>query len=245
MNRKVSPKRMLCAAFAILIVIGQLAPTYAQAESRVIASYNRNSPRQTAAPQQMKVDRQVNLASHQQPAALNVAKSEDSSRMLAPRTKKPDTLGATDPGGKRSKSPKFALPRIESFTTAGGGLAIVVGLFLVCMWLLRTSGAKPTAALPSDAVSMLGRIPLAPRSFAHLLQFGHKLVLVAITPEGVSTIAEITDPMEVQRLLGLCMQNNKHSTSAEFRDVLKHLTKEPAKGFLGNEVSSAYATQGR
>lgn len=143
------------------------------------------------------------------------------------------------------RSQAFALPKIESFTTAGAGLAMVVGLYLVCMWLLRKSGPQPSSPLPQEAVAVLGRVPLAARNFAHLLQVGHKLVLVAITPEGVSPITEITEPTEVQRLLGLCLQTKKHSTSAEFHDVLKHLTKEPAKGFLGNEVATAYASRAR
>jgi len=55
------------------------------------------------------------------------------------------------------------MPKIESFATASSGLAIVVGLFLVCMWLFRRSGPKPTSPLPSEAVAILGRVPLASR----------------------------------------------------------------------------------
>lgn len=112
------------------------------------------------------------------------------------------------------------------------------------MWLLRRSGPKPTSPLPGEVVSVLGRIPLAARNFAHLIQLGNKLVLVAIAPEGVSTIAEITDPLEVQRLVGLCMQTNQTSTSAEFQDVLNQLASEPASGFLGNQAASNH-TAGR
>jgi flagellar biogenesis protein FliO len=137
------------------------------------------------------------------------------------------------------------MPKIESFATAAAGLAIVVGLFLVCMWLLRRSGPRPTSPLPSDAVTVLGRLPLAARNFAHLLQVGNKLVLVAITPDGVAPITEVTDPAEVQRLLGLCLRNQKQSTTAEFHDVLQQLAKEPAEGFLGNEASATYASPTR
>ena len=148
-----------------------------------------------------------------------------------------------------SRKTPFAMPKIDSFSTAASGLAIVVGLFLVCMWMLRRAGPKPTSPLPSDAVAVLGRVPLAARNFAHLLQVGNKLVLVAITPDGVAPITEITDPLEVQRMLGLCLRNGKQSTTAEFHDVLEKLSKEPASGFLENKVlgkqAAAYSSQGR
>ncbi len=147
--------------------------------------------------------------------------------------------------GPRKRTPDFALPKIESLGTAGAGLAIVVGLFFVCMWLLRRAGPKPTSPLPQDAVAVLGRVPLAARNFAQLLQVGNKLVLVSVTPDGVAPITEVTDPAEVDRLLGICLRNHKQSTTAEFHHVLKELAQEPTRGFLGNEATTAYAQQSR
>ena len=81
-----------------------------------------------------------------------------------------------------------------SLKTAGAGLAIVVGLFLVCMWLLRRSGPKPTGVLPTEAFAVLGRAPLVAQSFAQLLRLGNKLVLVAVSADGAQPLAEVTDP---------------------------------------------------
>ena len=118
---------------------------------------------------------------------------------------------------------KDTLPQMESMTTAGAGLAIVVGLFLLCAWLFRKSGPKPTTPLPKDAVAVLGRVPLASNHFAHLLKLGNKLVLVSVSPESVTTLAEVSEPTEVQNLLALCMRNHQHSTTAEFHQVLEQL----------------------
>jgi len=109
------------------------------------------------------------------------------------------------------------------------------------MWLMRRSGPKPTTPLPKEAVAVLGRVPLAARNFAHLIQVGNKLVLVAITPDGVTPITEVTDPAEVDRLLGMCLRNHKQSSTAEFHNVLQQLANEPAKGFLGNETHATPA----
>ncbi len=178
------------------------------------------------------------------------ASSPGDARLLrAPSREQIASPGNGHPAAVSRKAP-FAMPKIDSFATAASGLAIVVGLFLVCMWMLRRAGPKPTSPLPSDAVAVLGRVPLAARNFAHLLQVGNKLVLVAITPDGVAPITEITDPLEVQRMLGLCLRNGKQSTTAEFHEVLEKLSKEPASGFLenevlGNQAAAAYSSQGR
>lgn len=235
--------RLNSALFVVLVVFSQSSLSFAQSEQRVIARYTRGESK-PAGPQRVRVDQQLKLASAQQAHLQQKPAPAEQRRLLAPRSK-PENANPSSQSRRPANAPSFALPKIESFTTAGAGLAIVVGLFLVCMWLLKGSTPKSTSPLPSEAVSVLGRVPLAARNFAHLMKVGHKLVLVAITPEGVSTITEIEDPAEVQRILGLCMQNNKHSTSAEFRDVLKHLTQEPAKGFLGKEVAGAHSSQAR
>lgn len=156
-------------------------------------------------------------------------------------------LGTNKKSDRNAMSPNssIGLPKINSFTTAGAGLAIVLGLFFACAWLMRKSGPKPSSLLPNEAVAVLGRVPLAARNFAHLLQVGNKLVLVSVTPDGVTPITEVTDPIEVQRLLGLCLRDSQPSTTVEFHNVLEKLSKEPASGFLGNEAAAAYATQKR
>jgi flagellar biogenesis protein FliO len=66
---------------------------------------------------------------------------------------------------------------------------------------------------------------------------GNKLVLVAMTPGGVQPLTEVTDPMEVDRLTGLCASGRGHGPSAEFQQVLAQLSREPARGFLGAEAT--------
>ena len=116
--------------------------------------------------------------------------------------------------------------------TAGTGLGIALGLLLLCTWLFRRNTPSPTTQLPKEVVSVLGRTQLATRQFVQLLRVGNKLVLIAATPEGTKPLTEITDPVEVDRLLSLCMRNHSQSTTAEFQQVLNQLSREGAKGFL-------------
>ena len=106
--------------------------------------------------------------------------------------------------------------------------------------MVRRSGPKPTSLLPAEAVAVLGRLPLANRNFAQLIRIGNKLVLVAVTPDGITPLTEVADPQEVDRLLGICHGTHKQSTTAEFQQVLQQLSKEPAEGFLGSEAGPTY-----
>jgi flagellar biogenesis protein FliO len=167
------------------------------------------------------------------------------SRRLAPLSRKElldaEPVGSTPRAGKLP----FELPNISSLGTAGTGLVLVVGLFLVCVSLMRRGGPSPTSPLPRDAVAVLGRIPLAPKQFAHLLQVGNKLVLISISADHTDTITEVTEPAEVDRLLTLCTKGNKQSSSAEFQRMLQQMSKEPARGFLGKQAASAYSGSAR
>jgi len=111
-------------------------------------------------------------------------------------------------------------------------LALVVGLFLLCVWLLRRSTRRSTAPLPAEVVSVVGRVPLGARQFAELLRVGNKLVLVSLTPTGALPLTEVSDPTEVNRVLGLCQQYDPHSTTKAFEDVFRQLSREPAPAEL-------------
>ena len=203
------------------------------------------------------VDNQVRPAEHSVPIdqAAPLAGIEVEVPALDP-TPAPKSRRLAPPSGTRpldlrdsansSRALPFEVPQMESLTTAGAGLAIVVGLFLLCAWLFRRSGPKATTPLPNDAVAVLGRVPIAASHFAHLLRLGNKLVLVAVSPDSVTTLAEVSDPTEVQHLLGLCLRTNPSSTSAEFQQVLQQLASEPAQGFLEKTSSgTSYKRAGR
>jgi flagellar biogenesis protein FliO len=168
------------------------------------------------------------------------AAPSDDDRRLAPPSS--NWTEAADPatqneatGVAESAFRSFGLPRGTIYRITGA-LAIVVGLFLVFAWLLRRGGKTAANTLPADVVSVLGRVPLAARQFADLLQVGNKLVLVASSPAGPATLTEVTDPIEVDRLVGLCRQADPHSTTKAFEQVFRQLARDPAPtGFLGNE----------
>jgi flagellar biogenesis protein FliO len=132
----------------------------------------------------------------------------------------------------------FGFP-VQSTYTVVTALAIVIGAFLMFAWALKRGNKNArgrSGMLPAEAVHVLGRVPLAGRQFAELLRVGNKLVLVAMTPSGPTTLTEVTDPVEVDRLVGLCQRFDSHSTTKAFEQVFQQFSDEPTGGtFLGGE----------
>lgn len=172
-------------------------------------------------------------------AAALAPPTEGADRRLAPPSPR---MGRYDPDASSSRAAGFlpqAFGRFKSLSSAGAALAVVVALFLICISLVRRGSPKTSGMLPTEAFSVLGRSPLTAQSYAQLLRLGNKLVLVAVGADGAQTLAEVTDPLEVDRIAGLCAKAAPHGPSAEFQQVLAQLSREPAKGFLGREASTA------
>jgi len=128
----------------------------------------------------------------------------------------------------RTGVPRAAGP--TSWITVASSLAVVLGLFLVVAWAMRRTVPGGAVVLPSDVVEVLGRAALAGKAQVHLVRCGSKLLLVSLSPTGVETLTEITDPDEVNRLAGLCRQAQPGSATAAFRQVLQQFAAPGAAG---------------
>ena len=131
------------------------------------------------------------------------------------------------PSGTRNSAPagksSGRFGGIASLVTAGGSLALVLGLFMIMAWIMRRTVPGAVQALPGEVVEVLGRAPLAGRQQVHLVRCGSKLLLVSVTPEGAETLTEITDAEEVDRLAGLCRETHPGSATSAFRHVFGQL----------------------
>lgn len=141
--------------------------------------------------------------------------SDSAGLALAPRK-------ATDRTGRTA----VTKPERALLTTATS-LAVVVGLFLLLVWLQRRLSGRSGLRLPGAVVQTLGRVPLNGRQEMHLVQVGNKLLLLAVTATSAETLTEITDPAEIARLNGICRHDHPGSISASFREILSQL-QQPA-----------------
>jgi flagellar biogenesis protein FliO len=115
----------------------------------------------------------------------------------------------------------------RALLTTATSLAVVVGLFLLLVWLQRRLSGRNGLRLPGAVVQTLGRVPLNGRQEMHLVQVGNKLLLLAVTATSAETLTEITDPAEIARLNGICRHDHPGSISASFREILSQL-QQPA-----------------
>jgi flagellar protein FliO/FliZ len=128
----------------------------------------------------------------------------------------------------RSLSTSSPATPASAIGTVASSLAIVICLLLVVAWVSRRFAPPGAAPLPPQAIELLGRQPLGGKQALQLLRVGNKLLLVALSPGGAQTLTEITDPVEVEHLAGLCRRTKSDSASAAFSRVLSQLATEPA-----------------
>lgn len=115
---------------------------------------------------------------------------------------------------------------LASLGTAIGSLAVVLALFGAGAWALRRAMPAGPASLPHEVAEVLGRCPLGGRHQGHLLRCGNKIVLVYFSTAGAETLTEITDPVEVDRLAGICRAAHPKSSTAGFRNLLAQFSRE-------------------
>jgi flagellar biogenesis protein FliO len=174
---------------------------------------------------------------YSQPTTVAAPPTNDPRRLAPPRERRLSPAARRDKIAAAADSfSSFGVP-LDSMVTSGAALAVVLGLFLLCAGLVRRGAKRANSLLPEEVVSVLGRVPLAARQFAELVRVGNKLVLLSITPAGAEPLTEITDPAEIDRLVGLCRQRSKGSSTEEFDQIFRQLAEETAPaGFLGDEV---------
>jgi flagellar biogenesis protein FliO len=150
---------------------------------------------------------------------------------------KPIGSGKTESDKRLLNRPKIA-NAITPLISVFGSLLIVIGVFFILVLFLKKVSPKGNRLLPKEAFEDLGRAVLTQKIQLHLLRLGNRLLLVSITPDGVSPITEITDPDEVVPLLGLCRQLDSHSSTEFFRKTLSSLSTGGGEGgYFGTDVA--------
>lgn len=153
----------------------------------------------------------------------------------------PTSAAAPLPLTPREKSPAKEVPRpapttpTAAVTTVAGSLAVVLGLFVILVWLSRRFAPAGSAALPKEVVELLGRTSLGGPHQMQLVRIGGKLLLVALSPHGARTLTEIVSAADVERLCELCRRQKPDSATASFRNLVEQIGGERTPGtFVDN-----------
>jgi flagellar biogenesis protein FliO len=119
-------------------------------------------------------------------------------------------------------APRITPPAAENSRPASstGGLsttivalAMIVIAILTAGKLWKKHGPFVAQGLPSEALEFLGKRHLDPRQTIYLMRLGARILVLGSSPAGLNTLAEVTDPIEVDRLAGLCRRREADAAS--------------------------------
>lgn len=123
----------------------------------------------------------------------------------APRVARhePIPLSRDPESGATKDSPrgKDAGLTISTLFTA---LTLVVLLMLGLAKLFSKRNPFLAPGIPREAVDVLGRRTVDPRSSIYVVRVGAKVLLLGSSSNGLTSLSEITDPIEVATLTSLC-----------------------------------------
>ena len=88
-------------------------------------------------------------------------------------------------------------------------LGLIVGTLVLVGRGLKRYGIRGTQTLPIDALEVLGRRTIEPKVAVHLVRCGSRILVLGVGADGVRTLSEIDDPMEVERLTDACRNPSK------------------------------------
>lgn len=220
--------RRSCAALTMLLgAIAAIEPAVAQQPAAPSSGPEGIRTSYTSAPEPFTV-----AAPLAAPAPLPTGTAARLNPASAPALSPPDAKPRTrlsPPGGDNGASGEKPKSAGSGAATVIAGLVFVLGLFLVAAWLLRRGLPNQNRALPREAVATLGHIPFPGRQQGQLLRVGNKLVLVSFSNAGADVITEVTDPLEVDRLSGMCAQADPYGAVRSFRDVVDGFFREKPK----------------
>lgn len=118
-----------------------------------------------------------------------------------------------------SNAPEKATGTTSAWTTFGW-LSLIVLLILIAARLLKKHSPLINGGIPHEAIEVLGRKYLDQKQSIFLLRLGSRVLVVGSSAHGLRTLTEVTDPVEIDYLAGLCRQSLGDSSVAQtFRSL--------------------------
>ena len=134
------------------------------------------------------------------PAPPGHAEPHANARRLPARAITPRAGGEADAAGPDAVRGRAG----GSWWGSLASLAAVLGMIVLGARLWKKHGPLARPGLPAEALQVLGRRVLDPRQSIYLVRLGSRILVLGATPAGLATLSEITDPVEVDMLAGLC-----------------------------------------
>ena len=102
------------------------------------------------------------------------------------------------------KKPKAAEMLRTGAWNSGIAVILLATFGVAAVMLVKKRHPQLAAGLPREVCDVLGRKRIDPRTSVCLVRLGSRILVLGSTAETVTPLAEITDPVEIDQIAGLC-----------------------------------------
>lgn len=90
-------------------------------------------------------------------------------------------------------------------------LAGIVVVIVVGAKFLKKHGPLLTGGIPEDALEVLGKRAIDRGQTIYLVRLAGRILVIGSSTGGLQTLGEVTDPVEIDYLAGVCRQSSERS----------------------------------
>jgi|GEM_PF-3876450 len=94
----------------------------------------------------------------------------------------------------------FARSALKTFFS----LMVVLSLIFAVAWMLKKNKIAFGGSNAAEVLEVIGKRTVAQKQSIYLVRLGSRILVLGSGPEGLRSLSEITDPIEVDYLAGLC-----------------------------------------
>ena len=148
---------------------------------------------------------------------------------LQPRVTESTSSPATTSAASNLSMPNFS----QSATRMVGALAVVLGAFMVLLWVTKKIQGPSKAMMSKQTLELLGKKQINKSHSLHLIRLGQRILLVSASDSSVTCLSEINDPLEVAQLLETNSQAGESSElpQSSFKRIFAQYEQNPNETF--------------
>ncbi len=168
-------------------------------------------------------------------AETSVLELQSSQRLPFPRLPlQPRVTESTSSPAATSAISKLSIPNFsESATRMVGALAVVLGAFMVLLWITKKIQGPSKTVMSKQTLELLGQKQINKIHCLHLIRLGQRILLISASDSGVTCLSEINDPVEVTQLLKTSSESGESSElpQSTFKRIFAQYEQNPNEMF--------------
>ena len=139
-------------------------------------------------------------------------------------------------------NPSIELARPLDTLKVVASLAVIIVFVVAAVWALRRFAPGAVKMYSSENLKVISRTYIAPKQMVCLMKAPGKLLVVGSTQTSISLLSEITDPNQIELILGSAEAASARGASAAFRELLSGSARGRRGGRVAEEDLAAAVT---